>query len=284
MIPTRSSGLLTVVTVTLATGLIRAAEAPSLPLALEREGQHRLAALEYRRLALGETDAPHAGRWYWRAAHAYAAGNDWPLAGRMLDQAEDLAPLELAVPLNWLRAEQALAERDWASAEFYFESLGHAADAAAWREVAHRGRAAARLHRGDIAGAGLGLEGEPLEAVEDYAVGRNRKPWVGGLLGLVPGLGYGYSGETGNALRSLFLNSLFIWGLVETAEDDQWAVFSVLAFAEFTWYSGSIYGGIDAAHRYNQRRLDQAVERIRGESRPRPSPVLVPVLTLHFDF
>jgi hypothetical protein len=282
MIFRRSSGLL--IGITLAAGLIRAAEAPPLPLALEREGQHHLAALEYRRLAHGEPDAANAGRWYWLAAHAYAAGNDWPLVGRMLDQAEDLAPLELSVPVSWLRAEQALAERDWPSAEFYFESLGQNAGETAWRDVALRGRATARLHRGDVVGARVGLDGEPLAAVDHYAVGRNRRPWVGGLLGLVPGLGYAYAGETGNALRSLFLNSLFIWGLVETAEDDQWAVFSVLAFAEFTWYSGSIYGGIDAAHRYNQRRLDRTVEEVRGGTRPRPSHTVVPVLTIRFDF
>ena len=38
---------------------------------------------------------------------------------------------------------------------------------------------------------------------------------------------------------------------------------------ELTWYSGSIYGGIDAAHRYNQRRLDNAVHELRGDDAPR---------------
>ena len=71
----------------------------------------------------------------------------------------------------------------------------------------------------------------------------------GGVLGLVPGLGYAYSGEYANAVRSLILNSLFIWGMVETADDDQWGLFALVTFGEFTWYSGSIYGGIDAAHR-----------------------------------
>ena len=71
-------------------------------------------------------------------------------------------------------------------------------------------------------------------------------PWVGGVLGLVPGLGYVYSGEFANGARSLILNGLFIWGMVETAEREQWAAFSVLTFFEFTWYSGSIYGGAEA--------------------------------------
>lgn len=256
----------------------------SLPRALEQEGQYRLAALEYRRLALGTTNAATAARWNWLAAHAYAAEREWELAGRMLDTAEEGAPQGLDAPLAWLRAEQALAERDWPAADYFFDSLERHAEEAEWQVFARRGRAAARLRRGDLAGARAGLAGAPLEAVECYAAGRDRRPWVGGLLGLVPGLGHCYSGELGNGLRSLLLNGLFIWGLAETAEDDQWAVFSVLAFVEFTWYSGSIYGGIDAAQRYNRRRLEEAVAAVRGESRPRPAYDVVPVLTLRFEF
>ena len=65
---------------------------------------------------------------------------------------------------------------------------------------------------------------------------------MGGLLGLVPGLGYAYSGEHANALRCLILNGLFIFGMVHTAENDDWGAFSVISFFELTWYSGSIYG------------------------------------------
>jgi len=72
--------------------------------------------------------------------------------------------------------------------------------------------------------------------------------------------------------------------MVETATDDQWGVFAVLTFAEFTWYSGSIYGGIDAAHRFNQRRLDGAVTHVRGETRLLPDPMQIPVIWLTFDY
>ena len=58
----------------------------------------------------------------------------------------------------------------------------------------------------------------------------------------------------------------------------------MLTFAEFTWYSGSIYGGIDAAHRHNQRRLDDAVAEIRGERRLQPDFSAVPIVALKFEF
>ena len=256
----------------------------ALALALGREGQHHLSALEYRRLALNESETSTAGRWYWLAAHEYASDRDWPLTARMLDLAEDADGDELTAPVTWLRAEQAWAERDWATAGFYFQSLGSAIDDAEWRNFAARGAAAARLRSGDIEGARAGLSGEPLEAVERYAAGSDKSPKVGGLLGLVPGLGYLYSGETGNAVRSLLLNGLFIWGMVETAEDDQWALFTLLTLGEFTWYSGSIYGGIDAANRYNRDRLNTAVEEVRGDRRPQPNLNAIPLFSLKFEF
>jgi hypothetical protein len=261
-----------------------AADGPALALAMGQERQHHLAALEYRRLAMSTNEAVTAGRYYWLAAHAYASGHDWPLAGRMLDRAEDAAPVELALSVSWLRAEQALAERDWKAAGFYFESVQTAAADDAWRGFAARGMTAARLRDGDVEGARVCVPDAERQAVEQYAARRDKKPWVGGLLGLAPGLGYLYSGEIGNAVRSLLLNGLFIWGMTETAEEEQWGVFAVLTFAELTWYSGSIYGGIDAAQRHNQCRLDEAVDAVRGDQRPQPDLSRVPVFTLGFQF
>ena len=230
-------------------------------------------AADSARLALAEESPETAGRWFWLAAQEYALDGKWELSNRMLDRVEDVAPFGLAVPVAWRRAENALQERDWTSAAFHFDSLKLKVDADDLREFAARGSAAAP---GDPAKA--------REALDRYAGRRDKKPWVGGVLGLVPGLGYIYSGEYANAARSIILNSLFIWGMVETAEDDDWGVFAVLTFAEVTWYSGSIYGGVDSAHRHNQRRLDEAVNEVRGEKQLRPDLAQVPIISLKFEF
>lgn len=255
-----------------------------LALALGQEGQHSGAALEYRRLAMSTNEQVTSGRFYWLAAYEYAREHNWPLVSRMLDRTEDAAPFELALPVSWLRAEQALVERDWSVASFYFESLQRAATNDYWRDFAARGVTAARLRDGDFAGAYASVPVTERQVVAQYAAQRDKKPWVGGLLGLVPGLGYLYSGEIGNACRSLLLNGVFIWAMVETAEEDQWAAFSILTFVEFTWYSGSIYGGIDAAQRHNQRRLDTTVEAVRGDRKPQPDFSCIPIFTLGFEF
>ena len=261
-----------------------------LALDLSAEGRHEAAAIEFRRLALADPVATNAVGWFWLAAHEYAQEGAWEQSNRMLDRAEDAAPLALPIPVAWRRAENALGERDWTSAAFHFDSLRLKADADDLREFAARGAAAARLREKNLADARQALAVAPgdvaaaRQALDRYATGRDKRPWLGGVLGLVPGLGYVYSGEYANAARSLILNSLFLWGMVETATDDQWGVFAVLTFAEFTWYSGSIYGGIDAAHRFNQRRLDGAVTHVRGETRLLPDPMQIPVIWLTFDY
>jgi hypothetical protein len=271
-------------------GMAWAADPARLALDLVAEGQREAAAVEFRRLALAEESPETSGHWFWLAAQEYALGGKWELSNRMLDRVEDVAPFALSVPVAWRRAENALGEKDWTSAAFHFDSLRLKVDADDLREFAARGSAAARLRERDVAGARQALAAAPGDlataraAIDRYAGRRDKKPWVGGVLGLVPGLGYIYSGEYANAARSMILNSLFIWGMVETAEDDDWGVFAVLTFAEVTWYSGSIYGGIDSAHRHNQRRLDEAVNEVRGEKQLRPDLAQVPLFSLKFEF
>ena len=100
----------------------------------------------------------------------------------------------------------------------------------------------------------------------------------------MPGLGYVYAGEYANAARSLILNSIFIWGMVNTAEDENWGAFAVITFFEFTWYSGSIYGGVDGSHRYNRARMDRAAEGLRGGITLLPDYDALPALSLRARF
>ncbi|MBU1909693.1 MAG: hypothetical protein KJ726_06585, partial [Verrucomicrobia bacterium] len=114
--------------------------------------------------------------------------------------------------------------------------------------------------------------------------GRDRSPKLGGMLGFIPGVGYFYAGEWANGFRSILLNSLFLFGMVDTADEEQWGAFAVITFFEFTWYYGSIYGGIDGAHRYNRNRLETAVNGIHGASGFEPESTRLPTVSLKFQF
>ncbi len=262
---------------------------PHLANELAAEGSHAAAALEYRRQAV-EAPAPAAqATYYWMAAYEYLQARDPGIAVRLLDRADELTDA-LATPGALLRAEAALNQRQYDVATFHLQSAQTGSTNRDARAFAAIRLAETRLRAGDAAGAGRALDttvpdvAARREALQHYQANRDKRPWLGGVLGLVPGLGHAYSGEYANALRALILNGLFIFGMVDTAQDEQWGAFAAISFFELTWYSGSVYGGIDAAHRFNRTRLDECASDLRGQAGMAPDPAVLPVLSLRYSF
>lgn len=263
-----------------------------LPAELHADGRFGDAAIEYRRLGLNATTSEDRAGWFWMAADEYRHAALPDLAVAMLDKAES-ASGGIQREAVLLRGELALSARKWAEADFYFRASLPESDAGAgsdWRRYVARRSAVARAQAADVAGARAALaesttvETNALAALDDYAAAPRKKPWLGGLLGLIPGLGYAYSGEYANGARSLILNSLFIFGMATTAREEQWGGFAAIGFFELTWYSGSIYGGLDAAHRYNAERLSGCTDRLMDRASFSPDPARVPVISLQFTF
>lgn len=260
-------------------------EDPALRLAIElsAEKDHAGASVEFRRLALSTDDARERAAFFWRAAYETWQAGDALRAESLLDRAEDAQGLP-SESVAVLRGELALARRQPAEAAFHFESAARTASGDA-RAYALRRQASAHLRaRTPDAALRAAAEAGPdaERSVRDYLAGRDKKPALGGWLGIVPGLGYAYAGEYANAARSLILNGLFLWGMVETADDERWGAFAVITFFEITWYSGSIYGGLDASHRYNRRRLGQTDAALTSAFALRPDDQALPTLQLRY--
>ena len=265
-----------------------AAESSALKLAadLAEHGDPAGAAVEFRRLALGADGVRERAGFYWASAFTYAQAGRAELADKMLDRAEDADPA-LGAPALLLRAENAARLSKWSEAGFYAQSVldgGVTGDA---RRLAARKLAAAQLRRHDLPAARTALEqaGADLpasQALDQYDRGRDKSPRLGGWLGVVPGLGYFYAGEPANGLRSVLLNGLFIFGMVNTAQHDEWGAFAAISFFEITWFTGSIYGGIDASHRYNRKRLDACLGRMPGSFAPDFRQL--PTISLRYQF
>ncbi len=256
-----------------------------LALALSAEGDHAGASIEFRRLALTAEESAARAAFAWSAAFERRRAGEPARADALLDAAEDEHALP-SVTIAALRGELALERRMPAEAAFHFESAGRADDPDA-RSYAARRQTVAHLRAGDSQAAHRAVQAagaDAEQAFKAYQEGRDKSPRLGGWLGVVPGLGYAYAGEYANALRSLILNGLFIWGMVETAEREQWGAFAVISFFELTWYSGSIYGGIDASHRYNRKRLSHAEAAITAGYSLQPDYEALPALNLRYRF
>ena len=272
---------------------IRAEDADSvtreLAAELAKEGSHEAAALEYRRLALmSDGEADRAG-YYWAAAHEYWRGGSHELAARMLDRVEDTSDTLKGESLV-LRAEAALSAEQPELAKFYIESLLDSQPAYSQKALACRRLARILISDGDVSGASQALQDSPsphpqgLEALHRYEQGRDKSPKLGGFLGLVPGLGHLYAGEPRNALRSLLLNGLFIFAMADTANDEEWGAFAAVTFFELTWYTGSVYGGVDAAHRHNRNRLRACTKAVDGKSGVTVNTAQLPIVSLSIRF
>ncbi len=207
------------------------------------------------------------------AADAYWRAREFGGMGRVLDKVEADSAMStgLESEIALLRMLRAEGMREWASAADWAETLAETRQDEAEARRARRIAAGNWLRAGLPSEARMTLRGDE-EALRTLATHEARKPAsprLGGALGLVPGLGYAWAGEWGNATRSLFLNALFGWAMYETARRDEWALFSVSTFFELTWYTGSIYGGIDAAERANRRAVEKtAAELLDGERIP----------------
>lgn len=260
-----------------------------LALILSDEGDLRSSAIEFRRLAMTVDEPERQAGYFWGAAHQYQAVGDHGIADRLLDRAEDAWPA-IEDHAMLLRADAASQQRNWSAAGFYWSALLRSTHEAEHEQYVRRRLAAVRLQEGRLEEArellahSTSNEEAGLQALNRYDRGRDKKPAVGGLLGMIPGMGYAYAGEYANAFRSLILNALFIYGMVDTAQNDHWGGFAVITFFEITWYTGSIYGGIDASHRYNQRRLHEAVRSIEGDAAFAPDWSTLPIVSISFTF
>jgi tetratricopeptide (TPR) repeat protein len=260
-----------------------------LALDLVTEKRHEPAAVEFRRMALMSSDQQQVSMCYWAAAYEYMRAGDYPMTARMLDLAEGASAADNDLVLL-LRGETAIAQGNNAEAVYFMQGLLSANVSPEQKSYASVRLARTYLSQKqtDKALDALAAAGRPLTeqraAVVRYAKGRDRKPWLGGLLGLIPGLGHAYSGEYANGFRALILNSLFIYGMVETADAEAWGGFAVISFFELTWYTGSIYGGVDAAHRFNRNRMEECLRAIDEGASFVPSLDTVPALTLNYEF
>lgn len=262
--------------------------APHLGAQLLLSSDYTGAAVEFRRAALLTDSDPARAQSLWLAGWSYARTQDWTRASAMLESVKTwpgaLEDARMLLHGEILSAQGRTDEADFDFSGVAFRSADPAAKRFATGRLAQHALDQGRVGDARRYAADLGPGHAGPAALEDYLAGGDKSPTLGGWLGAVPGCGYFYAGEVANGVRSLLLNGLFIWGMVETADDGEWALFSALTFFELTWYSGSIYGGIDASFRYNQERLRRTMDALDGKARMDFDPAMLPEVGIKFRF
>jgi TolA-binding protein len=111
-----------------------------------------------------------------------------------------------------------------------------------------------------------------------------KSPALAGLMSaLIPGTGHFYTGRFRDGAVALLLNGAFLAAGIEAVSANNEAAAGLLFFFEAAWYSGAIYGAVNAAQKYNrdiEERWLQSLElqhgpALRSLSRRFPALVLV---------
>jgi hypothetical protein len=109
-----------------------------------------------------------------------------------------------------------------------------------------------------------------------------KSPLLAGLMSaIVPGTGHFYSGRWRDGTIALLLNGAFLAAGIEAVSAGNEAAAGVLLFFEAAWYSGAIYGAVNATSKYNRDLEDRWLQGLEGQRSPvggslsRAQPTLV---------
>ncbi|WP_373498077.1 tol-pal system YbgF family protein [Desulfococcus sp.] len=100
-------------------------------------------------------------------------------------------------------------------------------------------------------------------AMEGYGDIPQKNPAAAGILAVIPGMGYIYCGRYQDALVSFLLNGAMMVAAYKAFENDNPALGGLLTVVELGFYSGSIYGSISSAHKYNRDQAERFTSEIR---------------------
>jgi len=96
-----------------------------------------------------------------------------------------------------------------------------------------------------------------------------KSPVLAGLFALIPGAGYLYCQRYQDALIAAFLNLGLILAGVESFENDLHTIGTLISVVGLGFYSGSIYGSVSSAHKYNRSQTRTFIENLKQNSRLR---------------
>jgi hypothetical protein len=232
------------------------------------DGDYYRAISEYRRyLFVSKGRGDDATRAAMAIGEALARGEQWDAAGRQLDGVatrttepairrtalfgaaraylEDGRP-ELAKPRFRLLVNDEQTEQPLLQTSRLLLAWGHfdAGEIEKARELFQSIAVSDSPHATDARGV--------VAAIDKRGELDTKDPLVAALLSVVPGGGHMYLGQWGTGFTALAWNALFIAAAVNAWINGDWGVAAVLTFAEFGWYSGSMFGAVAGAFRHNR--------------------------------
>ena len=101
------------------------------------------------------------------------------------------------------------------------------------------------------------------QALRDIGQLNRKNPQLAGVLGIIPGAGYLYTERYQDALISFLVNGLLFWAAYESFDQGLPALGCIAGLAGAGFYTGSIYGSVSSAHKYNRNAYNAVLNRYK---------------------
>ncbi len=116
---------------------------------------------------------------------------------------------------------------------------------------------------------------------------KKKDPALAGILAVVPGGGHLYCERYQDALTAFIVNGLLAWAAWEAFDNESPALGSLISVVGLGFYTGSIFGSVSGAHKFNRRQRRQFIETLKNKEKIRLSALFGPkggALVARFSF
>lgn len=91
---------------------------------------------------------------------------------------------------------------------------------------------------------------------------KTKSPAVSGILSIIPGAGYAYTGHKQTALSAFIVNGLLAYATYTSFRTENYGVGILAGVFNLSFYIGNIYGSAQSAKRYNQRQKETIIRKL----------------------
>jgi len=242
---------------------------------LFKKGEYYRAIGEYQRYLFLNPKAPDSELMQLRSGLAYLFGGEYQLANHELSLlGRNLRKPEYTRMADFGRSQASFLDGSWKAASVHLKTFmekhpypkasqttesrtlsHHALLMLGWTQIRLDELQEAEKTFAELAKISPPERGYQKLSQEIHALRKTpqgKSPTLAGFLSIVPGLGHAYIERPELALFSLAWNSLFIYAAADNITQKNYGTGSILSAFALLWYSGTIYGAVNGAHKWNR--------------------------------
>jgi putative component of membrane protein insertase Oxa1/YidC/SpoIIIJ protein YidD len=194
-----------------------------------------------------DTSRPEASlKWYLQSG-------DWALSDSTRSKLKLYASLGLLRSDRWREGSIVLGAMVYPDLNLEDKKLWRSVRALTWIHMSEWGKASFEYNALDE----LGLDTSHLSqlALSGSRIPQ-KSPRAAGLLGIIPGLGYAYSSHYKTAVAAMIVIGLTTAATIEAHNQGNEGLAVSVGLLSIGWYSGSIFGSVESAKRYNKHQRE----------------------------